>query len=145
MLRPSQQQTSAYAYESEHPLEDAESGATQDPSNHDQRILAPERLKSVGSVRKEPLYAPLLSTGRNGLVPTKAVRSPGALRLHPAFNDLNLSAWLINRELHGKPQDIHEPILITQAGIILAGFAEWHASVCAGQPEINCTEFALND
>jgi len=145
MLRPSQQQTSAYAYESEHPLEDAESGATQDPSNYDQRILAPERLKSVGSIRKQSLHAPLLSTGQNGLVPTKAVRSPGALRLHPAFNGLNLSGWLINSELQGKPKDVHEPILITRAGIILAGFAEWHAAICAGLPEIDCTEFALND
>jgi len=65
--------------------------------------------------------------------------------LHPTFNDLNLSGWLLNRELHGKAQDAHEPILITQAGITLGGFAEWHAAVCAGQPEINCTEFALND
>ena len=145
MLRPSQQQASASRYRSEHPFGDAESGATQNLSNHDQWILAPEWLNSVGSIRKESLYAPLLSIGRNGLVPTIAVRSPGALRLHPAFNDLNLSGWLINSELQGKPQDVHEPILITRAGIILGGFAEWHAAVCAGQPEIDCTEFALND
>jgi hypothetical protein len=65
--------------------------------------------------------------------------------LHPAFNDLNLSGWLINSELQGKPQDVHEPILITRTGIILGGFAEWHTAVCAGQPEIDCTEYALND
>ena len=145
MLRPSQQQIGAYGYQSEHPLEGAESRVTQSPFNHDQRILDHEQLKSVGSIRKESLYAPPLSTGRNGLVPTKAVRSPGVLRLHPAFNDLSLSAWLINSELQGKPQDVHEPILITQAGIILGGFAEWHAAVCAGQPDIDCVEFALND
>jgi len=84
------------------------------------------------------------SRGRNGLASTKAVRSPGALRLHPAFNDLNLFGWLINSELQGKPQDVHEPILITRTGIILGGFAEWHATVSAGQPEIDCTEFELN-
>ncbi|HET9281749.1 MAG TPA: hypothetical protein VFR24_07285 [Candidatus Angelobacter sp.] len=78
-------------------------------------------------------------------MPTKAVRSPEVLRLHPTFNDLNLSGWLINSELQGKQQNVHEPILITRAGIILGGFAEWHGAVCAGQPEIDCTEFALND
>jgi hypothetical protein len=65
--------------------------------------------------------------------------------LHPTFNDPNLSGWLINSELQGKPQDVHEPILITRGGIILGGFAEWHTAVCAGQPELECTEFALND
>ena len=87
MLRPSQQHTSVYrnqSEQSEHSLGDAEFGVTQNPSNHDQRMLVSERLNSVGSIRKESLYAPLLSIGRNGLVPTKAARSPGALRLHPA-------------------------------------------------------------
>jgi hypothetical protein len=64
--------------------------------------------------------------------------------LHPAFDDLNLFGWLINSELQGKPQDIHEPILITRTGIILGGFAEWHTAICAGQPDIDCTEFDLN-
>jgi hypothetical protein len=64
--------------------------------------------------------------------------------LHPAFNDLNLSGWLINSEGQGKPQDVHEPILSTRTGIILGGFAEWHAAVCAGQPEIDCVEFELD-
>jgi hypothetical protein len=65
--------------------------------------------------------------------------------LHPAFNGLNLSGWLINSELQGKPADVHEPILITRTGITLGGFAEWHTAVCAGQTEIDCVEFALND
>lgn len=104
-----------------------------------------ELRPSVSDLRNDALLSPLISIGRNGLVPTKAVRSPGALRLHPAFNDLNLSGWLINSEMQGKPQDVHEPILTTRSGILLAGFAEWHAAVCAGQPEIDCTEYALND
>jgi hypothetical protein len=56
---------------------------------------------------------------------------------------LNLSGWLINSDLQGKPQDVHEPILITRTGIIFEGFAEWHTAVCGGQPEIDCTEFEL--
>ena len=64
--------------------------------------------------------------------------------MHPAFNELNLADWLIHSESQGKPQAVHEPILITNQGILLAGFAEWHAAVCAGQPEIDCIEFALN-
>jgi hypothetical protein len=117
------------------------------PGNPDRQILTPpgELRPSVSALRDNALLSPLISTGRNGLVSTKAVRSPGTLRLHPAFNDLNLSGWLINSELQGKPQDVHEPILITRTGIILGGFAEWHTAVCAGQPEIDCTEYALND
>src|SRR5215831_9123994 len=111
-----------------------------------QILTGPSELRpSVSALCNDALLSPLISTGRNGLVPTKAVRSPGALRLHPAFNDLNLSGWLINSELQGKPQDVHEPILITRAGIILGGFAEWHAAVCPGQAEVDCTEYALND
>jgi hypothetical protein len=94
--------------------------------------------------RGELLLSPVLSIGRNGLRGQTALRPPSALHLHPAFNELNLAGWLINSELKGKPQNAHEPILITQASIILGGFAEWHAAVCAGQPEINCVEFALN-
>jgi hypothetical protein len=116
------------------------------PASPDRQILArPGEVRpSVLALRNDALLSPLISTGRNGLVPTKAVRSPGALRLHPVFNDLNLSGWLINFELQGKPQDVHEPILITPTGIILGGFAEWHAAVCAGQAAIDCTEFELN-
>jgi hypothetical protein len=94
--------------------------------------------------RNEALLSPLISTGRNGLGGYQVVRSPGALRLHPAFNELNLADWLIHSESQGKPKDVHEPILITNQDILLAGFAEWHAAVCAGQGEIVCIEFALN-
>ena len=96
------------------------------------------------SLRSDALLSPLILIGRNGLVSFQTVRSPGALRLHPVLNDLNLSGWLINSELQGKPQDIHEPILITPTSIILGGFAEWHAAVCAGQTEIDCVEFELD-
>jgi hypothetical protein len=67
------------------------------------------------------------------------------LRLHPTFNDLNLAGWLISSESEEKPREVHEPILITQRGILLGGFADWHAAACAGQTEVDCTEFALND
>src|SRR4051794_37646939 len=90
---------------------------------------------SVWALRNEGLLSPIISTGRNGLGGHHAVRSPAALRLHPAFNALNLAGWLIHSESRGKPQDVHEPILITSQGFLLAGFAEWHAAVCAGQGE----------
>jgi hypothetical protein len=99
---------------------------------------------SARAFRDEALLSPLISTGQNGLRGHHVLRSPGALRLHPAFNDLNLSGLLINSELQGKPRDIHEPVLITRPGIIVSGFAEWHAAVCAGQAEVGCIEFELD-
>jgi hypothetical protein len=98
---------------------------------------------STRAFRDEALLSPLISTSWNGLRGQAAVRSPGALRLHPAFNELNLADWLIHSESQGKPQDVHEPILITNQGILLAGFAEWHAAVSAGQNQIDCVELAL--
>lgn len=116
------------------------------PVGPDRHILAcPSELRqSVSAFRNEALLSPLISTGRNGLGGHQVVRSSGALRLHPAFNELNLADWLIHPESQGKPKDVHEPILITNQDILLAGFAEWHAAVCAGQGEIVCIEFALN-
>lgn len=122
-------------------------GLTNSPASADRQMLAPvgELRPSVWALRNEALLSPLISTGRNGLMSFQAVRSPEALRLHPAFNELKLDGWLINSECQGKPQGVHEPVLISKSGILLAGFAEWHAAVCAGQPEIDCTEYALND
>jgi hypothetical protein len=116
------------------------------PANLERQILAPpgELRPSVSALRNEALLSPLISIGRNGLGGHQVVRSPGVLRLHPAFNELNLADWLIYSELQGKPQDVHEPILITNQDILLAGFAEWHSAVCAGQGEIVCIECALN-
>lgn len=121
--------------------------STASPVSPSRQMLAPAgEVRPPGlTLHDDALPLPPISNGRNGLLPTKAVRSPGVLRLHPAFNELNLSGWLINSELQGKPQDVHEPILITRTGIILGGFAEWHTAVCAGQMGIDCTEFALND
>lgn len=120
--------------------------ATGSPVSPDRHVLAPasELRPSVSAFRNAALLSPLISTGRNGLGGHQVIRSPGALRLHSAFNDLNLSGWLVNSELQAKPQDVHEPILITNQGILLAGFAEWHAALCAGQGEIVCIECALN-
>lgn len=92
----------------------------------------------------KPCRHPLSLLAWHGLGGQQAVRSPGALRLHPAFNELNLSGWLINSELQGKPQDVREPILITQSSILVAGFAEWHAAVSAGQTKVVCIQCALN-
>lgn len=68
---------------------------------------------SAHTFRGEAPLSPLISTGRNGLGGHQSVRSPGALRLHPAFNELNLADCLIHSESQGKPKDVREPILIT--------------------------------
>src|SRR6478752_10018769 len=120
-------------------------GATSSASTDHSAALSQGILgSSARAFRDEALMSHLISTGRNGLGGHQSVRSPGALRLHPAFNELNLADWLIHSESQGKPQNVHEPILITNQGFLLAGFAEWHAAVCAGQGEIVCIEFALS-
>lgn len=104
------------------------------------------RSSSVSALRNEALLSPVVSTGRNGFGGGhSAGRSPGALRLHPAFLDLKLAGWLICSELQVKSHGIREPILITRKGIIVYGFADWHAAVSAGQAEIDCIDFALDD
>jgi len=117
------------------------------PASADGEMLAAvsELRPSVWALRNDALPSPFISIGRNGLVSSHAVRSPETLRLHSAFNELNLDEWVINSESQGKPHGVREPILITRSGILLAGFAEWHAAICAGQPEIDCTEYGLND
>ena len=95
--------------------------------------------------RDQAFLSPLISIRRTGLGGRPVTCPRRALRLHPAFTELNLAEWLLNSELQGKPDGVHEPILITKGGIILGGFAEWHGAVSAGQAEIACTEFALND
>jgi len=35
--------------------------------------------------------------------------------------------------------------LVTTRGILIAGFADWHLAACAGQAEIDCTEFPLDN
>jgi hypothetical protein len=121
--------------------------AAASPASPDRQPLIPvgELRPSVWAFRNEALLSPLISTGGNGSGAHQTIRSPEGLRLHPAFNELNLAGWLINSELKGKPQNVHEPILITRSGILVAGFAEWHAAVCGAQTEVNCIEFALND
>ncbi len=116
------------------------------PASLDRQIpaVAEELGSEAYAFRDKTLLSPLISSDRYGLGGRQVVRSPGSLRLHPAFNELNLSGWLINSELQVKPQGIREPVLISEGGIIVAGFSEWHAAVCVGQAEIVCTECALN-
>jgi hypothetical protein len=107
---------------------------------------ARELRSSVSAFRNEALLSPFISTGRNGLGGGHSVgRFPGALRLHSSFLDLKLAGWLINSESQGKPHGIREPVLITRNDTIISGFADWHAAVSAGQPEVECIEFALDD
>jgi hypothetical protein len=116
-------------------------------SNNRLKIGREDQLRrSVWALRNEGLLSPLIPTAQNGLGGgQRASRSPGALRLHPAFNQLNLAGWLINSESRGKPRSSREPILVTRRAILISGFADWHAAVCAGQTEIDCTEFELDD
>ncbi len=99
----------------------------------------------IAAFRNDGVLSPFVSMGRNGLQGSRAVRSPQALRLPPAIIRLNLAEWLINSELQGKPCGIREPVLITDTGNLISGFAEWHAAACAGHAEIDCIEFRLND
>jgi hypothetical protein len=112
---------------------------------HAELSPADELRPSVWAFRNEALLSPLISTGRNGLRGHPVVRSPGALRLHPAFNELNLAGWLINSESQGKPHGVREPILITESGILISGFADWQAAVCAGHAEIDCIALPLDE
>jgi hypothetical protein len=98
----------------------------------------------VSEFRDEPQET-VSSTGEDGLSGNRAVCRARALRLHPAFNQLDLTTWLIGTESHGKPHGIVEPILATDKGILVSGFAGWHAAACAGNAQIHCTEFALSD
>jgi len=56
-----------------------------------------------------------------------------------------LDGWLINSEFERKPSGTREPIIVTDRGIIVSGFADWHAATCAGQAEIDCIEVVLSD
>ena len=119
--------------------------ATASPANTGGNAAFPQDAlnSSFRAFRDEGLLSPLISSGRNGLGGHQAIRSPAVLRLHPAFNELSLADWLINSESQGKLREVQEPILATKQGIVLAGFAEWSAAICAGQGEVVCIEFAL--
>jgi hypothetical protein len=137
------------------PYQKQESAAGQ-PQGHPSELAAPYAPKHLGSSlwlagpkgvqsTREGLQSPFVSSGKSSLQGHPIVRSPGALRLHPAFIQLNLAGWLINSESQAKPHGVCEPILITKSGILVSGFADWHAAVSAGQAEIDCSEFSLND
>lgn len=95
---------------------------------------------------QDRLQSPLFSGGKN-LQGSPAARSPGELRLHPVFIQLNLVGTLINCAVHGrKPEgSVREPILVTTSGIVISGVREWHAAVSEGRSALDCTEYQLND
>jgi hypothetical protein len=92
------------------------------------------------------LQSPLFSGAKN-LQGSPVARSPGELRLHPVFIQLNLVGTLINCAVHGrKPEgSVREPILVTTSGVVISGVREWHAAVSEGRPALDCTEYQLND
>jgi hypothetical protein len=74
------------------------------------------------------------------------VRSPEQLRLHRALEEIE---WAGDLQLDAAAQrashSLLEPILITTAGTILAGFGRWQLAVIEGELEIPCIDCALNE
>jgi len=141
MLRPYQEQGSASESRQGNP-----SGllapSTPKPPAFSTGLPASKRVQSA----QDRLQSPLISGGKN-LQGSPAARSPGELRLHPVFIQLNLVGTLINCAVHGrKPEgSVREPILVTTSGIVISGVREWHAAVSEGRPALDCTEYQLND
>jgi len=101
-------------------------------------------LPSASAFRDAPITS-ALSTRKYGLAGNRVLRCPRALRLHPVFDQLNLAVWLIGTESREMLEGVRLPILITDRGILLSGFADWRAAGCAEKAQIDCTEFALSD
>src|ERR1041384_749363 len=89
---------------------------------------------------------PLASGSLQGLRGFPDVCLPQALRLHPAFDRLNLTESLISAEVHQRtPKGVAQPILATTNGIVISGVAEWYIAVKEGRHAVDCTKFELSD
>jgi hypothetical protein len=75
------------------------------------------------------------------------VRSPGQLRLHPALEKLGWTCRVdeLNDATRLKELSIPGPILITNTGVILAGFGSWRFEVLKGSRQIDCVEYLLDE
>ena len=73
------------------------------------------------------------------------MRRPEQLRLHPAFADCEGIALVgeFNDSIRLKSASLHETVLITPDGIILAGFGCWRLALFDGTPEIHCIEYPI--
>jgi hypothetical protein len=87
------------------------------------------------------------STAMSRLEGRPVVRFPEQLRLHRALHELG---WTgdpdeFNDAVRFGLESIHEPILITPNGTILAGFGRWRLALLQGTREIHCIEYPLSE
>jgi hypothetical protein len=75
------------------------------------------------------------------------VRCPGELRLPRALLEIGWTGVMddLNDAARLESESMHQPILVTPNGTILAGFGHWHLAVVQGSREIHCIEYALGD
>jgi len=75
------------------------------------------------------------------------LRSPEQLRLHPALEELHLTATVedFNEAVRRGAQSVQEPTLIATCGTVLAGIGRWRLALFEGRPEINCIEYSLTE
>jgi ParB-like chromosome segregation protein Spo0J len=77
-----------------------------------------------------------------------AVRSLQELRIHPALEEIGFCAVLPELQEVLRCQDTvmpEQPLLVTQNGVILAGFGRWRMAVSRQIPSIECLEYTLTD
>ena len=72
-------------------------------------------------------------------------RCPKQLRLHPALEDLKWSGLI--EEFNEAAQVKHQrvPVLVTNDGIIIAGFGFWKSALLDDLHEIHCIEYSLSE
>jgi hypothetical protein len=68
------------------------------------------------------------------------VKDPVALRLHPAMEEMGIDILIPDGQ-----NDSEDPVLITQAGLILSGFKRWQIAVVHKLSGLNCIEHELAD
>lgn len=76
------------------------------------------------------------------------VRSLQELRIHPALVEIGFCAFLPELQEVARRQDTvvpEQPVLVTQSGVILAGFGRWQMAVSQRVPSIECVEYTLPD
>ena len=76
------------------------------------------------------------------------VRALEELRTHPALDVIGSCAFLpdLNEAARSPDQSSpEEPIFVTQAGLILAGFGRWRLALSRKIPTIECVEYCLTE
>jgi hypothetical protein len=74
------------------------------------------------------------------------VRRPELLRLHHALDELgSIGMDELNSTATLRSHAVPDPILITTAGTILAGFGRWRLALLEGRKEIQCIEYSVGE